>query len=528
MSGAPGAGGGAAVSADLLDRYLAALQAGDDEARRALLRDEPRLAEWNECLEELDLLASGLEPGADPVAVPAGTRYGAYRIVAEIGRGGMGVVYRARQAGLDRDVALKVLAAGMQASDEQRRRFLAEARLAARIRHPGIVVIHDAGEDHGQLYYAMDLIDGEDLAARLARGPLPLAAAVRLVADVARSVAHLHAAGVLHRDLKPRNILLDGDGAPIVTDFGLARDEAGDGDPTATGTILGTPAYMPPEQVTGSRAADARGDVYSLGAILYEILAGRPAFSAPTRLATLLQVLEREPVSPRRWNPGVPRALAAICLRALEKAPDRRPASAAALADELEAFLRGERGPAVGGNLGHRIVRAVRRHPAAGFRLVGIVGTAAVVVVRCLLAPDTIGFYAPVLVGLGAWGALAAAWEWAGVRALPVGAVARLFTLTDGVFVSFLLWLVDGANGPLVAVYPVLVAAAGVWLEGGLVRLAAAMSLVGYVAVLLARPAAVEWHLAAIVALLIFVIAAITDLQLGRLSLRERRGQPPG
>jgi serine/threonine protein kinase len=144
---------------------------------------------------------------------------------------------------------------------------------------------------------------------------------------------------------------------------------------------------MPPEQVTGSRAADARGDVYSLGAILYEILAGRPAFSAPTRLATLLQVLEREPVSPRRWNPGVPRALQAICLRALEKAPDRRPASAAALADELEAFLRGERGPAVGGNLGHRIVRAVRRHPAAGFRLVGIVGTAAVVVVRCLLVP---------------------------------------------------------------------------------------------------------------------------------------------
>jgi hypothetical protein len=133
-----------------------------------------------------------------------------------------------------------------------------------------------------------------------------------------------------------------------------------------------------------------------------------------------------------------------------------------------------------------------------------------------------------VLVGLGAWGALAAVWEWAGVRALPVNAVARSFTLTDGVFVSFLLWLVDNANGSLVAVYPVLVAAAGVWLEGGLVRLAAAVSLVGYVAVLLARPAAVEWHLAAIVALLIFVIAAITDLQLGRLSLRERRGQPPG
>ncbi len=550
------------AAAEILDRYVAALQAGDAREQDRLGRAHPRLGEWAACLGDLDLLASGLEdnPAAAVAAVPTGTRFGPYEILGEIGRGGMGVVYRARQSGLGRDVALKILAGGTHASDDQRRRFLAEARMAARIRHPRIVVIHDAGEHQGQLYYCMDLVVGEDLGARLARGPLPLAVAVQLVADVARAVDHLHAAGVLHRDLKPRNILLDGADRPFITDFGLARDDSADGDPTATGTVLGTPAYMAPEQACGGGAVDARCDVYALGAILYELLAGRPPFTGRTRLATLLQVLERDAVSPRRWNRRLPADLAGLCLRCLDKSPDRRPPSAAVLADDLEAFLRGERLQAGRGDAWHRFVRLVRRHPAAGFRLIGICGTAAVIIGRCLADPAAVGFYTPVLAGLAVWGMLAVVWErlaacgqaprgtgcaehgvgdhggapggqgpgmdfihgQPGIGRTDGATGARLFALTDGVMVSSLLWLVDGANGPLVAVYPLLVCAAGLWLEPGVVRLATVVALVGYMAVLVARPAEVAWHVAAIVGLLTVCAAGITELQIGRLRLWNR------
>jgi hypothetical protein len=515
---------GADPAPELLDRYLAALQAGDARERDRLRGEHPALNRWDDCLGDLDLLASGLEEGgaATEPAVPAGTRFGPYEILAEIGRGGMGVVYRARQVGLGRDVALKILAAGSQATAEQRRRFLAEARMAARIRHPRIVVIHDAGEHDGQLYYCMDLVDGEDLASRLARGPLPLGEGVRLVVEVARAVEHLHAAGLLHRDLKPRNILLDRAGAPFITDFGLARDDTAEGDPTATGTVLGTPAYMAPEQAGGGGPVDARCDVYALGAVLYEVLAGRAPFGGRTRLATLLQVLERDAVSPRRWNRAVPRDVAGLCLRALDKDPARRPPSAAVLADDLEAWLRGERLPTAGADAWHRLVRVVRRHPAAGFRLIGIVGTAAAIVGRCLTDPGMVGYYLPVLAGLAVWGILSIVWEWLGTGRADGATVARLFTLSDGVMVSGLLWLVDGANGPLVAVYPVLVAAAGVWLEPGVVRLAAGVALAGYLAVLLARPAGVVWHVVAIVGVLTLCAAGITALQIGRLRLWNR------
>jgi serine/threonine protein kinase len=260
------AAAGADIDPDLLDRYVQAIQGGDTNEEQRLRAACPALAAWTACLRGLDALASSVAAEAAPVAVTepiTGRRLGPFIVGDELGRGGMGVVYRARHEGLGRDVALKLLAAGVYATAEQRRRFIAEARLAARVRHPGIVAIHDAGELDGQLYFAMDLVAGDDLAARLRAGPLPPRVAATIIAAVARAVQHLHDAGILHRDLKPSNVLLDTAGVPHLADFGLARDASTEDAPTATGTVLGTPEYMAPEQAAGRvRGLDARTDVY--------------------------------------------------------------------------------------------------------------------------------------------------------------------------------------------------------------------------------------------------------------------------
>jgi serine/threonine-protein kinase len=510
---------------EILDRYLAAIQSGDGNAERLLLGEHPSLAAWAACLRELDGLASTIAGAEEPTPdVPSlvGGAFGPYRIHAELGRGGMGVVYRAHHVVLGRDVALKLLTAGAYASPEQRLRFVAEARMAARIRHPRIVAIHDAGELDGQLYFTMDLIDGDDLAARLRVAPLPTRDAVSLIAHVARAVDHLHAAGILHRDLKPSNVLLDSAGAPHLADFGLARDDSAEVAATATGTVLGTPTYMAPEQARGQiRALDARTDVYGLGAILYELLTGAPPFLGETPLDTLMNVLEREPPAPRRLNPRLPRDLQRICLRAMEKDPARRYPSAAALADDLEAWLAGEPIRTGDGGVLHRLARGVRREPAAGFRLIGIGGTAAVIVARCLIDPDTLGYYTPVLVGLTTWGACCVLWQRLGGGQPEAPWTRYAFAITDAVFVSVLIEWTAGGASPLVAVYPTLVAASGLWLDRRLVTIATVAALGGYAGLLVARRDDVHWHVAVIVALLTLCVAAIADHQIGRLRLRR-------
>jgi serine/threonine-protein kinase len=274
------------------------------------------------------------------------------------------VVYQARQVGLNRTVALKVLLAGRHASEEQRRRFLTEAASVAAVSHPGVVQVHDVGTWDGHTFLAMEYLPGGTLARKLAGTPLPPRDAASLVERLARAVAAAHARGVVHRDIKPRNVLLDGQGEPKVADFGLAKlAEAGDG-LTATGDILGTPAYMAPEQARGeSKDVGPAADVYALGAVLYECLTGRPPFKAPTPADTLLLVLYQEPVAVRALNPQAPRDLETVCLKCLEKDPRRRYPSAAALAGDLDRFLAGRPVTARPTGPGERLVRLCRRNP---------------------------------------------------------------------------------------------------------------------------------------------------------------------
>jgi serine/threonine-protein kinase len=295
--------------------------------------------------------------------------FGDYELLEEIGRGGMGLVYRARQRRLDRIVALKMILRGELASPEELARFQTEAQATAQLQHPHIVPVYDAGVCDGQVYFSMRLIEGQTLAALLARGPLRPRDAARYLSATGRAIHCAHEHGILHRDLKPSNILIDGDDQPHITDFGLAKrvgGEAAAAGRTATGAIVGTPAYMAPEQVSNRRGTPSpASDVYSLGVILYEMLTGRPPFQAPTPVDTLLLVLDQDPVRPRLLNPGVDPNLELICLKCIQKEPELRYASARALADDLDAYLHGEPLSVYSGRLASVFNRTFRATPHA-------------------------------------------------------------------------------------------------------------------------------------------------------------------
>jgi serine/threonine-protein kinase len=303
-------------------------------------------------------LTLALGPTA-PAAPPRA--FGDYELLAELGKGGMGVVYQARQVSLDRVVALKAILPGCLTGAEDLQRFRTEAEATARLRHPHIVNIHEVGEVGGQHYYSMDYIAGPGLAQRLAGGPLPGPEAARCVLAVARAIHYAHRQGILHRDLKPSNILLDADGEPHVTDFGLAK-KIGDSGQTRTGAVLGTPSYMAPEQAAGrNKEIGPAADIYGLGAVLYECLTGRPPFKSETPLETVRQVLDRDPAPPRLLNAKVDRDLEVICLKCLEKDPRRRYASAEELAADLERFLQGEPISIRSFNVLDRLARSLER-----------------------------------------------------------------------------------------------------------------------------------------------------------------------
>src|SRR5437016_4411899 len=269
--------------------------------------------------------------------------FGDYELLEEIGRGGQGVVFRARQKSLNRLVALKVIGLGQWATRAHVKRFRLEAEAAARLNHPCIVPIYEVGERDGALYFSMGLIEGGQLDAALNREPMPIRRAVELIVKLARTVQYAHEHGILHRDIKPGNILLDQQGEPHLTDFGLARLVETESTVTRTMEVLGTPSYMAPEQAVGNNAAiTSATDVYGLGAVFYQLLTGHPPFAGGTTYETVRLVLDAEPRQPRLLNPKVDRDLNTICLNCLEKDPRRRYSSALALAEDLERWLKHE------------------------------------------------------------------------------------------------------------------------------------------------------------------------------------------
>jgi serine/threonine-protein kinase len=304
----------------------------------------------------------GLRPPVKQLSLAEGDFLGRFRIVRELGRGGMGVVYEALQAQINRPVAIKVILAGEFATPADLRRFQVETEAVAWLDHPNIVPIHEVGEEQGRPYFSMKLCPGGSLDDHLDRYRADPRAAAQVAATVARAVDHAHRRGVLHRDLKPGNILLDAEGAPLVADFGLARRLDSAPDLTRAGALLGSPPYMAPEQAAGNRGdLTVTTDVYGLGAVLYTLLSGRPPFRGETPLETLDQVRHRRPDPPTGPDGRLDRDLQTVCLKCLEKDPRDRYESAAALADDLERWSRGEPIRARPAGLGHQLWLWARR-----------------------------------------------------------------------------------------------------------------------------------------------------------------------
>jgi predicted Ser/Thr protein kinase len=355
---------------ELIAAYLEAVEAGQSPDRDVWLARQPDLADdLRQFFANHDRMAQvgaplrAITPVASPtseaamlaVASPPAdpllgkVRYfGDYELLEELARGGMGVVYKARQVSLNRIVALKMILSGQFASPLDVQRFRAEAEAAANLDHPNIVPIYEIGEHEGQQYYSMKLVAGHNLGGKMAYWKQHPRGAAQLLATVARAVHFAHRCGILHRDLKPANILLDAEDQPYITDFGLAKrapvpgQGAGAAGLTQSGAVVGTPGYMAPEQAQAKKVITTAVDVYALGAILYECLTGRPPFQGPTPLDTLLQVLQAEPSPPTDLNPQADRDLSAIALKCLEKDPGGRYPSAEALADDLDRWLNGD------------------------------------------------------------------------------------------------------------------------------------------------------------------------------------------
>ena len=534
----------------LLDRYVQLLHSDETAERDNLVAEHPDLAALLDCLDELESLAplptshvvspqpgnnaptrspgdnvsrTGSATAADVTTARLGS-FGRYDLLEEVGRGGMGVVYRARQSDLERTVAVKMILASRFASEDDIRRFYAEARAAGRLQHPNVVGIHEVGEIDGQHYFAMDFVDGPSLAETIRRGDQSPDSAAKTIAVVARAVAYLHTQGVIHRDLKPSNILLDGEGRPYVTDFGLACIFTDDGRHTQTGTIIGTPGYMSPEQATG-RTADIspQSDVYSLGALLYEMLTGRPPFQGETPLDTLVEVIEGEPTLPHVLNRRVPRELELICLQCLNKDPRKRYRSAAALADDLEHFLKREPVSARPHGIIQKLRRWGRREPALVSRLIGLLWAALIVQGDYLWEGQDAVVFTRVMSVFGLWSVGCVVFQRLLHRERWANFARFGWAALDIVLLTVVLLLAHGPIGPLLIGYPLLIAAAGLFFRVRLVAFATFVSMASFVWLAVQRGGALgQPHYSLIFAAVLAVIGFVVAYQVYRVRVLSR------
>ncbi|MBI5760376.1 MAG: protein kinase, partial [Planctomycetales bacterium] len=333
----------------VMAEYIRACDAGVAPDRQEFLERHPELADdlrdFFSQRDHLNQLAGPMRALGESLVQSVGpgkhiSYVGDYELLEEVARGGMGVVYKARQKTLGRIVAVKMMLTGRLANEDDVKRFQIEAQAAANLQHPNIVPIHEVGQHEGLHYFSMDFVEGRSLSAVLRENVLPAKQAASYVRQMAEAIHYAHQQGTLHRDLKPSNVLIDSRDQVRITDFGLAMRVEGDSGLTQTGQIVGTPSYMPPEQAQGKRSLIGPGsDVYSLGAILYECLTGRAPFRADSVMKTIEQVIHREAASPRLLNPGVARDLETICLKCLEKEPHRRYGTAQLLVDDLQSYL---------------------------------------------------------------------------------------------------------------------------------------------------------------------------------------------
>jgi len=579
---------------ELLDAYLSNLQEGRNPDRQKILADRPDLASFLDCLERLAVLAPQPNPSRNdseatlPPRSPAamskehetglsgplsefGRRIGKYEIERELGRGGMGVVYLAKDSELGRPVALKMILSGSLADPEHQRRFHVEVRSAARLDHEGIVRIYDTGAFNGLTYLAMQYIDGCTLADVIRKDRPDRETAIRCVIHLARTVAYLHSQGIVHRDLKPGNVLLEMRNAergtrnekqhqtaqsnfaarypqsairnPKITDFGLAKLLDDSSALTCSNAVIGTPSYMAPEQARGESAkVGPAADIYALGAILYEMLTGKPPFAGETALEILLQVMSNEPAPLRRFDPEIPRDLEFICLKCLEKSPSQRFQSANELADALERHLKGEEPASPSLTIWHIIRRWALRAPGLAAR-VGILALVSItLIVRAIIRdhynfipgpvaqriPQWMVFFGqlPVLLlALAGWIGISAVFQrglrtdW-GNRNVPyLWGSLEVFILTT------LLVGTGSLASPLDIGFPLFIIGSGLWLRERLVWFTAYLTAVGYSVGTLIYAAVGEgeqFHRHVIFIIGLFVTAYIVSFQVRRFRMLSR------
>ncbi len=570
---------------DALDHLVDAMQAHDESAGSQLLETRPELGEFIDCLSRLEGLlpavevfesTGSLEATVGPGGVGAtgesgatgdrvGAKIGRYELTERIGRGAMGVVYLARQTDLDRTVALKLISPGRVGATADVARFYSEARAAARLRHPGIVGVHEVGEFDGQHYIAMDYVSGgslaehlqvqsEDLGSRssqpddsilLLTSPAGLwrkpvegnrvepDTAAGWVSEIARAVCYLNENGIVHRDLKPANILLDQDQRPLVTDFGLALVTGDEATATGGGAIVGTPAYMSPEQASGHiEELSQRSDIFSLGVMLYELITGRSPFWVKNPLDTLVRVIELDPEPPTKLEPWLSRELENICLKCLEKDPQKRYRTAGELADDLERYLRRENVKARPGGFIPRLRRWGRRQPVLVAHLVALGLSAAINQVGFLVGGDVEhpAVHVRVMSILGCWVVVSLVCQWLLRRPRWQTAVHFAWCAADASLLTAVLAQNSVPPGPILVGYPLLIAASGLFFRVRLVWFMTLSCVVGYAILLGVRRqlfadvavAEPPWQYPIIFAVVLAVMGTVVAYQVFRVRVLSR------